>query len=522
MDDKIEWLKNRGYLHLSTKLNINKDRNKILSKALNPNFVAKYAFLPLIHASIKERRFKKINGARAHSFLDENGKIKLNAKTRPLHYSSHMDSIIFGYYSAQLSDLYESELKKQDSLNDCVIAYRKIPIDGTDKNKSTIHFANEAFLEIKRRAEIETCSVLKFDIESYFSTIDHKILKKAWASLLNMKSLPPDHFNVFKAATKFCYILKDDLRVNERRRNKRGSHFNEKHIASIRKKGISSFLESPQAFRQAIKDGDLTLHKYPFRNKEHIPRGIPQGLPLSATLANLYLLSFDKKIIQKIVNEHNGYYRRYSDDMIVVCKPEDASLIESFVKKSIEENKIALSDSKTEKFLFKKNSTGKIVSIKLDISRSTIGTPFTYLGFEFYGYKSLIKSANLAKFYRRLVYAVKRKIKRAATLAQSRFDRKIVVYRRQLYKLYTALPLTASRVRTRTKWLSKNERGEYFFRTKEIDKKFNSNYISYVHRASKIMNEPAITKQIKKHSRIFNQAIFKHSQKAQEKLSAHQ
>ena len=45
--------------------------------------------------------------------------------------------------------------------------------------------------------------------------------------------------------------------------------------------------------------------------------GIPQGSPISALLANVYMLDIDKKIYE-IVTGHNGMYMRYSDDFIII------------------------------------------------------------------------------------------------------------------------------------------------------------------------------------------------------------
>ena len=52
-------------------------------------------------------------------------------------------------------------------------------------------------------------------------------------------------------------------------------------------------------------------------NKKLRKKGIPQGAPISSALANIYMLDFDLKV-KNFVGE-NGIYRRYSDDMVVVC-----------------------------------------------------------------------------------------------------------------------------------------------------------------------------------------------------------
>jgi hypothetical protein len=51
---------------------------------------------------------------------------------------------------------------------------------------------------------------LAIDLKSFFSTLDHKILKDQWCKILNEKELPKDHYRVFKACTNFKYVLLDD------------------------------------------------------------------------------------------------------------------------------------------------------------------------------------------------------------------------------------------------------------------------------------------------------------------------
>jgi hypothetical protein len=508
------WLKNRGYPHITPQLNLPTDRKKILSMLHNKKYISKYAFYPLIHSIINERRYKRVDpeiNERAHSFLTEDGSVKKNIKSRPLHYASHFDAIIFGYYADILLKKYELKLLKSPGLSECITAYRRIPITSEGKNKSTIHFAHDAFNEIKNRCT-ESCEVLKFDIKSFFSRINHQLLKTTWSNLLEQPKLPTDHYNVFKAATRFSYIMKDDFRL-EKKTNTKRSGFDEKKLAKIRKQGRISFFESNEEFRNSIKNGSIKLHKFPFKDDDGSPVGIPQGLPISAVLANIYLLEFDLKILDNLVDKLGAYYRRYSDDIIVICKPEQANYVETYVTTAITESKVEMSKDKTERFLFvksHKNDMPVITSIKITKSGRKVGVPFTYLGFEFYGDKTLIKSSNLAKFYRRMIRAVKAKSKRAMTHCEQKPGIPLIIYRRQLYKLYTKYPLSASNIKSNYKQLVKNERGDYHFRIIRRVKQNSSNYLSYVHRASDIMEEKALEFQIRNHKKIFNQAINKH------------
>lgn len=497
-------------------LDIVNRKKEIIAKVTNPTFVKQYAFFPLVHASIKERKYKHLPNSerRAHSYVDDSGNSKSTAKERPLHYSCHMDALIFGYYAERLQEKYERVLANTGSMSDCVIAYRRIPTGVDDKNKSTIHFAKEVFDEIHRRAERE-CAVLMFDIKSFFSNINHDILKTAWTKLLCIDSLPPDHRNVFNATTRFSYILRDDMRISKTWNGKRKG-FDERKLANIRKTGKHSFFANAKEFREAIQNKEIRVCRFPFM-KDKKPVGIPQGLAISAVLANLYLLDFDKKVYDYIVQQKGGFYRRYSDDILILCEKADVAEFKEFIKKAITESKVDISEEKTEEYEFERVLVGKqkerITSIKIRAGSRKVGVPLTYLGFEFYGSKTLIKSANLAKFYRRMKRAVKSKAKRAKHLSDLYPDQRYAVYRRQLYKLYTIQDLNVTKVRSSIKRLVKNRRGYYELKVTRIQKPLKSNYLSYVKRASSIMEDDAIKKQIRNHRRIFNETIHKYLQK---------
>ena len=529
-DDQKKWLKSRGYLHVTQKINVKSRKTELLSKIQDPDFVKRHAFCPLIHSVVKERKFKKHpddSSKRGHSHI-VNGKPKHSAKNRPLHYATHIDALIFGYYASYLLYFYELELKKHKGLQECITAYRKIGLDEEeeDKGKSTINFANEAFLEIGKRAT-NGCVVLMFDIESFFSRLNHDKLKKAWAKLLGDEArLEGDHFNVFKAATKFNYILRDDLRIAKPIDGRRQG-FDEGKLAKIRKtKGIEAFYSSIEEFRNAIKSKEITVYKKQFM-KEGLQVGIPQGLPISAVLANLYLLDFDLAVLNKIVDKMGDFYRRYSDDILIVCKEEQAEYIRNFIETEIESSKVSISISKTETYMFRNfqvsKTKSKIVSIQLLANMCRIGKPLSYLGFEFYGEKTLIKSANLAKFYRRMISTVKRRTLRAIKISRLTSSPP-VVYKARLIKLYKKLNLNDKREEEfKIKRLQRNPNGEYSFKTivkrkdsDEAQRPKKANYISYVRRSSRLMSEKGIIHQVIKRRQIFNAALAKQFKKGRE------
>ncbi len=532
--DKIpEWLKTKGYLHLSPSLKIGENWRTYKRQIENKEFVAKYAFYPLIHGLIKERKFKKADekkhstNGRAHKHvLEKCGSTEQTSKIRPLHYASHYDALIYGYYANLLNAKYEDKLSVHPELFKCVTAYRKIKIDETsDRGKSTIHFAKEVFDEIESRSSNDRkVAVLTFDIKGFFSSLDHKILKEKWSFIIDEKILPDDHYNVFRSCTNFSYVLKDDLRISQRKSGRR-SGFDEKKLAKIRrKKGYKCFFESNEDFRSCIKQGKLRIYKNPFRSAEKKLVGIPQGLPISAVLANVYLYNFDKAIIESLVSNENAYYRRYSDDIVVICEVDKISTTKDFVENLIKESKLEISTAKTETFIFdnlefNERKEKRLTSIKVNFDGSyVIGSPLIYLGFEFRGYIVLIKSTNLAKYYRRLISVVKRRAKRAKKAVDHDPFQKKAIFHNQIKKLYNK-PLRdidsetgeLKQIFRKKSILELNERGEYSSVSSEVQsKRKNSNYMGYVRRCSEIFDTKDFEHQLRKRKHIVFEAINKH------------
>lgn len=530
-----DWLKAKGYLHLSPSLKIGENWRIYKSQIENKEFISKYAFYPLIHSFIKERKYKEVGVDKQRSHKkksSDSGKTKSTAKLRPIHYASHYDALIYGYYAQILNEKYKEKLSIFPELSQCVTAYRKIEIDASsDKGRSTIHFAKDVFDEIKRRAnEGNKVGVLTFDIKGFFSSLDHQILKQKWEFIIDEKKLPNDHFNVYKSCTNFSYILKDDLRiVNKKKGRKFG--FDESKLAKIRReKGFKCFFESNEDFRNHIRQGKLRVYKNPFRtrdcnNKKQLV-GIPQGLPISAVLANIYLYDFDKCIIDNLVLgiDSNSYYRRYSDDIVIICKVENLESTKKYIEELIKESKVEISTAKTETFIFEQMEYNKfqdkrLTSIKIKSDGShTVNSPLIYLGFEFRGYNVLIKSTNLAKFNRRLISIVKRRAKRALKAIENDPFQKKAIYINQIKKLYNK-PLREidsennelKQNTRRRSVLQLNEKGEFTsIPTNIISKRKKSNYMGYIKRCSEIFEVDDFEQQLRKRKHIFYTAIQRH------------
>lgn len=524
-------MKAKGYLHLTPSLFCHSQWRKYQAKIENPDFVASYAFYPLIHAVIKQRRYKKpdetkhVGKRRKHCHKDsKSGKFESTAKLRPLHYATHFDALIYSYYASILQLKYEIELKRNAELDRAVIAYRKIKInEAEDAGKSTIHFAKEVFDEIKFRAQNSEVGVLTFDIKNFFPSLDHDLLRDKWIELVGLEEFNRHHFRVFKACTKFRYVL-----LNELNRIPHRNGYDETKLAKIRReKGYKCFFESNGDFRKAIKLGRLRIFKNPFyqkRKNKKVNVGIPQGLALSAVLANIYLLEFDKKIVELIVEKQKCFYRRYSDDLIIICSPVQLEEIKVEVDQMIKTCHLEINEGKTEKYIYRYLPFNQEGELRLSCVNGTndekhmYSTYLTYLGFEFRGYNTTIKSSNLAKYYRRIISVVKRRAKRAHNARQKNSNAPNAIFVNQIKKLIEK-PL---KVKDSDKnELKQRKRGNYnlvkqpngTFRMVKFERprdNKNSNYYGYVQRCAEIFNDTIFLHQIRKRKRITFQAIRKH------------
>lgn len=532
MRRKPDWLQSKGYMHITPSLNVHNNWEDYYRKITSPKYVAKYAFFPLIHRILSDRKYKKADPKKhhikeskprghSHKRKDGTGTDK-SVKNRPLHYSSHFDSLIYSYYAHLLGTAYESKLKQDEELDKAVLAYRSIPISETDRSgKSNIHFAHEVFEEINNRVESQLeVGVLAIDLKSFFSTLHHETLYNIWAYAIDKEELPPDHYNVFKSCTNFSYVLYDDLKKKGKR------HFDESKLAKIRrKKGYKCFFESNEDFRRAIKEGRLSIYKNPFRGDrdEHGRNemiGIPQGLPVSAILANLYLIEFDRTIINEISRKLGAHYRRYSDDILILCKPEEMDYVNEFVNELILEFKVKISKEKTERYIFKKmafnkNGDERITSIKVVGEKEVVDCPLNYLGFEFRGYNTLIKSTNIAKYYRRVIEIIKRRSRRAVRLSAHNPTIPRAVYLNQVKKLYNSPLKHANKTENKQVFrrrysLMIDDRGDFMFEHENVEVKQHSNYLTYIKRCKKQFETNSFSRQLKKKRQIIGQAINKH------------
>lgn len=354
----LNWLKPRRYRHFDLPVN-----EAFAQKAMDPAVVSGHAFSPLIHYTKTDTRYKK---------CPKTGGRTITQKERPIKYAAHRDACILSYYAHQINHALDTRYKTM-GISDNVIAYRTI-------GRANYDFAAEAMTYAQAEAPV---MILAFDITSFFDNLDHGLLKQRLKSLLGVNELADDWHKVFRSITRFHYVDLEELKAHP----VFGQRLKEKSRDRI-------------ASMKELKVEGITFHPNPELTKGH-RRGIPQGTPISAAISNLYMVEFDAAA-RNCCDHVQALYRRYSDDILVICKPEDAPTIEAEILRLIAVEKLEIAPHKTEKTLFEKGRP---------MHRATKAAQ--YLGFTFDEAGPAIRESSLARQWRKMRRAMRRAKKSA-------------------------------------------------------------------------------------------------------------
>lgn len=429
-----KWFKTKKYPHIGLPITI-KDYNWVKAYVENPEKVRIHSFLPLIHKSIVKRRFRADQSATTLNPSGKRIRVLGKAKVREIFFASHLDSLILSKYNEILATHYETYIKNLN-FNESVVAYRKIPISkGSEKNKCNIDFAKTTF-EFIQVNNSKNLTVIVADVTSFFDNLNHKILKKQWTRVLKETTLPPDHYNVFKALTNIKYIEGDQL-------------FESYGNTMIIKKGIPNSSNESEFVRKQIKSSKFFKEKgasHYCDKKEFLKNnlnlvisknnsvGIPQGSPISATLANIYMLDFDKEIFDK-VSSIGGFYQRYSDDLIIICEQQYEDDIIKLIRDKIDGLvNLTIEPNKTKVFRFEEVE-GRFIGFETNEKTKipNYNKTLEYLGFSFDGQRVLIKTSGFSKFYR----SMKSSFKKSTSLAIHSKNPDKSLFKSRLYKRFT-------------------------------------------------------------------------------------
>lgn len=463
-NNKSSWEpKLKNYPHFDAPVS----QQKAKELATTPEYVQKHKFFPFLSYKIITKKFAA-----------------KTPKERVINYCARKDAYIYSYYRHILLNKYNALLEKI-GLDDCIIAYRQILSQNTKRGKGNIDFAKDAFNEVIRRKE---CIAITLDITSFFESLDHTLIKQKWCRLLEVDRLASDHYRVYQHITSYKLV---DLEESY----KRLGLMTIKHIDGKSTKCYKhtrnkqpTQLCTPQEFREKIV-GNNGKYKSIIKNNPHVDkgelRGIPQGSPISDIIANMYLLDFDQNL-KLLTDKKDWYYRRYSDDILLIV-PLDTDLeevvngIRIFLNK--EGGYLYLKDKKSTFTKF--YQTNDIIKCKaLDEKGNTKNTDqgLEYLGFSFDGRKINLKSQPIARYYKKTRQGIELHVRRAMNEAKEigSTDLKSCINKVQatIYHKYST---------PNQKW--------------KKDDQPPANFITYVARAEKIMNDESIVRQLSKHKK---------------------
>ena len=331
--------KKQGYKHFDAPLK-SKDCERLVS---DPDAVSKHAFFPFLRLDIVRPRIKRL----------ATGKLQKSSKVRDIRYASHADAAIYAYYNFVLAELYERALALE-GLQENVIAFRQL-------GKSNVEFAKEAFDWV---AANTPCTALGFDVKDFFGSLDHALLKSAWAGLLGEAALPSDHYAVYRSLTRHASVELIEAR----------KALGISRSALEKKEKICEAVE----FRSSIRAAGLI-------QVNGSGKGIPQGSPMSALLSNVYMLSFDKEM-SEAARFVGGYYRRYCDDILVVVKAEHVTDFKQLVEDKLAALRLTMQSAKTLECTF----------------APLADKPLQYLGLVFDGNRILLRSSGVARYYKKM------------------------------------------------------------------------------------------------------------------------
>lgn len=377
-----EFIGSRPYRHFDGKVthdDLYSNSSRLVPVLKDPNLLAKHSFLPFIRKDKKVRRFTR-------SSIDQ--------KLRPIMYASHRDACIYSFYSYLLKQAYENRIRDTE-LAKSVIAYRHIPReDNENRGKSNIDFAKEIY---ELATKYPKCAVLCLDISKFFDTMDHRLIKDRWQNILGFDNLSHGHSAVYKNITKYRYVFLYDAltRLGYGRRGAKG-----RFIYFKKNKHKTGSLCLPIEYRQKIDSKKNSLI-----HKHRSNKGIPQGSPISDVIANIYLEDFDRSIIDKLQEYGFGHYRRYSDDILIICPEDKVKDIYNLALDNIKGERLVIKPEKSV-IVILDNKNMQVKDITYRITGVTehelyAREAFQYLGFEIDTKDLHIRSGTIAAHYRR-------------------------------------------------------------------------------------------------------------------------
>lgn len=358
--------KTDSYHQFDSPMTINQKEDFWNSIYSSPDIVTKHQFLPMV---LREKSFLKFHMVKKNDVK----KVVIKPKVRPIVEVAHRDAAIYKLYSTLLSEKYEKKIADAP-IYSAATAYRPI-------NKTNIESSHEVMDMV---VGLGDAWIIKGDFKGFFDTLNYRILKKQLMQVIGQgNELPSDWYAVYKSLTQYRTIA--------------ASNITDK---------MNDYAKLSGKYVHEIRDLDKLITEKKIKVSNKSSRGIPQGTSMSAVMANVYMLEFDKKVCD-FISPFGGKYRRYSDDFVVLLPgtltEEDTLKIKStIIELSKTLVKLTIEKSKTKLLKYDSNNR-QIFLIENNEYRKSA---FDYLGFSFDGKRICIRTKSLLKFTRKYHRAV--------------------------------------------------------------------------------------------------------------------
>ena len=218
---------------------------------------------------------------------------------------------------------------------------------------------------------------------------------------------------------------------------------------------------------------------------------------MSALLSNIFLIDYDEAMNEK-AKEEGFVYRRYCDDILIICDTNKAAELQNFAIEKIKTDyHLTIQSKKVETIDFRFNSKNIIRAFKRDkqdtskpvhtdaSNEQKFYKSLQYLGFEFNGADTFIRSSSLSRYFRKM----KARIVKSVSMAYSPKGKSDKVFQKQILERYSHL----------------GERNFITYAKKAASEKYKNSQGQW----REGMNSPAITKQISKHIKLIETTLSK-------------
>ena len=233
------------------------------------------------------------------------------------------------------------------------------------------------------------------DFTNFFDNLDHKYLKDKLCTVSNQQKLTDAQYKVYKSITRFSYLDITDIA----------------NFLCIPQKKITTL--KPKLTTTQLHDLKKNYLKHNKDDKNNWKTyGIPQGSPISAIFANVYMIDFDEKL-NEFTKQQKGLYRRYSDDFIIVIPNIKQEEYESIANKIMEvvnnTPNLTLENKKTAFYHFNQKKLTPINNVLPEqINESS---QLNFLGFSFDGENVKLRDKTITKYYYKLYSTIDRQIR---------------------------------------------------------------------------------------------------------------